>query len=279
MYKIDEIHNICKNVNIDCFKIGDLIETSPNDEDRRYKYNINNEYFLKISNNKTISESFLGDIERLIKRYRSIGVYCPNLYRTIQGNLSYSFKKDDMKYTCYVEDLSSYPLYESYNTIDYNFKKSVLKHLGILASKYTNVDLSEIKSMWSLIELGPLDKDVDERQENMDILIKTLLDKGYDDIATKLFILNIESRNRIRKNSHKLSRCVYQGELNSSNILVDEDNNFSGLIDFNMFGTEVNINCFLNESMYFIRKQDFEEMSAQNHTYYYRHCGRKINAR
>lgn len=32
---------------------------------------------------------------------------------------------------------------------------------------------------------------------------------------------------------------------------TDDNGHFKGIIDFNMFGTEVNINCFLNESMYY----------------------------
>ena len=53
-----------------------------------------------------------------------------------------------------------------------------------------------------------------------------------------------------------MPRCVFQGDLNPSNILIDDNNDFKGIIDFNMFGTDVNINCFLNESMYYIEDKD-----------------------
>ena len=68
---------------------------------------------------------------------------------------------------------------------------------------------------------------------------------------------------QIEKYLQQLPRCVYQGDLNESNILVDEQGNFSGIIDFNMFGTEVNINCFLNETMYYLECEDFETLSAK----------------
>lgn len=264
MFSHNEIHSICRNFNIDCLNIGDVIETSRDNDDKRYNYKINNQYFLKINNTETINERFLEDVERLIKRYRSIGVYCPSLYRTRDGKLSHKIVKGNMVYTCYVEELSLYPFYENNNSIDYDFKKAMLEHLGILAYNYTNIDLSETRSMWSLIELGPFDKDTDEKQENMDILVKCLLNRSYDEIAIRLSKLNTKSRDRIKEYLHKLPRCVYQGDLNSSNILVDEDNKFRGIIDFNMFGTEVNINCFLNESMYFLEEEDFEQMSASD---------------
>lgn len=263
MFSSDEIHNICKNFNVDCYDIGELIDTSHNDDDRRYNYKINNQYFLKINNTKAVNEEFLSDIEKLVNRYRSIGVYCPVLYRTKNGELSFGIEKDEIKYSCYVEELAPYPLYKNQDNIDYDFKKNVLEHLGKLAHNYTNKHLTKTKSMWTLIELGPYDK-IDEKQENMDLLIKCLMDNGYTEISEKLLNLNNKSRDRIKASLSKLPRCVYQGDLNGSNILVDEDNKFKGIIDFNMFGTDVNINCFLNESMYFLEEQDFENLSAED---------------
>lgn len=264
MFNRDEICSICRNFNIDCFDIGELIDTSRNDDDRRYNYKINNQYFLKINNTTAVNEKFLSDIERLIKRYKSIGVYCPVLYRTKDGKLSYRIEKDGLEYTCYVEELAPYSICKSQDKEDYDFKKTVLEHLGKLAANYTGNDLSETNSMWSLIELGPFDEEVDEKQENMDVLIKCLRDNGYAEIADELVQLNNKARDRIKACLGKLPRCVYQGDLNNSNILVDEDNKFKGIIDFNMFGTEVNINCFLNEAMYYLEEQDFEEMSAED---------------
>lgn len=264
MFNKDEIYNICKNFNIDCLHIGDLIDTSCNDDDRRYNYKINNQYFLKINSAAAVNEKFLSGIEKLIKRYKSIGVYCPMLYRTKDGKLSYIIKKDGIEYTCYVEEFSPYSIYKGKDKEDYDFKKTVLEHLGKLALNFSNEDLSHIKSMWSLIELGPFDKNVDEKQENMDVLIKCLIDNGYGELADKLIKLNSKVRDRIKARMNKLPRCVYQGDLNDSNILVDENNKFKGIIDFNMYGTEVNINCFLNEAMYFLEEQDFEKMSAES---------------
>lgn len=264
MFTVNELYNICNNFNIQCFNIGDLIDTSRSDDDIRFNYRINNQYFLKINSATGVSEKFLSDIEKLMERYKAIGVYCPSLYRTKAGNLTYTFKKDGIQYTCYVEEMAKYAVYKEQGTIDYDFKRTVLEHLGKLASNYTNKDLSETRSMWSLIELGPFDNDVDEKQENMDALIKCLRDNSYVEIANKLSQLNNKSRQRIKAYLSKLPRCVYQGDLNDSNILVDENNKFKGIIDFNMFGTEVNINCFLNESMYFIEEKDFQDMSPKD---------------
>ena len=58
-----------------------------------------------------------------------------------------------------------------------------------------------------------------------------------------------------------MPRCVFQGDLNSTNELHKEGH-FVGLIDFNMAGTDVNINVFLNETNWFPEEDEFDSMSV-----------------
>lgn len=55
MFSRDEICNICRNFNIDCFDTGGLIDASRNDDDRRYNYKVNNQYFLEEQDFKKMS--------------------------------------------------------------------------------------------------------------------------------------------------------------------------------------------------------------------------------
>ncbi|MDU4327073.1 MAG: phosphotransferase [Clostridium celatum] len=263
MFSNNDIRNICNSYGVDFKQISNVIDTSHDEDDKRYNYIIDNKYVLKITNFVAITERFLEDISRLIERYISIGVYCPNIIRNKMGTLTYEFIKEGKKYTCYMEEYALYNFYKEGELIDYDFKKTVIKHIGELARNFTNVDLSNNRSMWSLIELGPFDIDIDEKQENLDNLIKKLKEKGYNKLASKLVDENIKARNKIELSLNELPRCVYQGDLNYSNILVDDNDNFVGIIDFNMFGTEVNINCFLNETMYYLTIEDFETLTAK----------------
>lgn len=262
MFSNNDIRDICYNFGVNLKQISNVIDTSHGEDDKRYNYIIDNKYVLKISNSVAITETFLEDIARLIERYTSIGVYCPNIIRNIIGNLTYEFIQEGIKYTCYMEEYAFYNFYKGGEFIDYKFKKTVIKHIGELARNFTNVDLSTTRSMWSLIELCPFDIDIDEKQENLDNLIKKLKEKGYNKLASKLVDDNIKARNKIEFSLNELPRCVYQGDLNFSNILVDDNNKFVGIIDFNMFGTEVNINCFLNETMYYLTIEDFKTLTA-----------------
>lgn len=263
MFTVEDIVEICSHFDVDCRDIGECIDTSKFDADQRYNYKINDAFFLKITSNKSINEKYLNDINRLISNYKSIGVYCPSLQETNKSKLSHEVVKGKYRFTCYLEEKSEYPLSEPQQEVDYEFKKQVLQHLGFLANKFTNINLSDIRSMWSLIELAPLDDEIDEKQENFNNLMNCLKENNHTELMSRLLVLNDVCRKRIEGYMPKLPRCVYQGDLNNSNILVDDIGNFKGLIDFNLSGTEVNINCFLNESMYFFKEKDFVDLSAK----------------
>lgn len=263
MFNNNDIKNICYKYGIDFKNINNVIDTSNSEDDKRYNYIIDNKYVLKITNSLAICEIFLEDINTLIERYINIGVYCPSIIRNKKGTLTYEFIQENKKYICYIEEYALYNLYKAEEVIDYNFKKTVVKHIGALAKKFTNINLSKTRSMWSIIELGPFDVDKDEKQENLDSLIIKLIEKDYNKLASNLVDENIKARNKIQRSLNALPRCVYQGDLNFSNILVDDKDKFIGIIDFNMFGTEVNINYFLNETMYYLTIEDFKTLTAK----------------
>lgn len=256
------ITDICRHYGVDVELIGDVIDSSQGETDIRYNYVINNKFVLKLSTSKVISEVYLQGIKRLVARYRDIGVYCPNLIDNRNNELLTSIEYDGRVYNCYIEEFAPYDFAQDDEML-YESKKEMLAHVGKLATKYSGVDLVPINSMWSIIDLSPYDDQaVDEKQENLDLLIESLMKHGYLEEANMLLDRNNKARSNISIVLNKLPRCVYQGDLNPSNILVDKDRHFIGIIDFNMYGTEVNINCFLNECMYYLKEKDFEQLQV-----------------
>jgi hypothetical protein len=235
-----------------------LHDTSHGEGDTRLNYILDDRYVLKVNSVGAMWEQRLQEISRLIARYRSIGVYCPALIPTTAGPLSYTWGKDGRAYTCYVEEYAIYPLFAWGQKHD---RREVVEHLGILAAKYTGVDLSETKSMWSIIDLAPLDVDIDEKQENTNALVDALREAGYPDLAQQVDDLNNMLRSRIMTVFADLPRCVFQGDLNTSNEL-HQDGHFVGLIDFNLSGTDVNINVFLNETNWFPEEAELDKLSV-----------------
>lgn len=48
-----------------------------------------------------------------------------------------------------------------------------------MAAKFSGVDLSETKSMRSIIDLAPLDVDIGQKQENANTLMEALRKNGW----------------------------------------------------------------------------------------------------
>jgi len=255
------IRSIGEKYNMSDVKVDSFFDTSHGEDDLRYNYVLDSKCVLKINSADMVTEDFLQGVNRLVEKYRAIGVWCPEVLSTKEGKLLYHFDEDGKHYHCYIEEFAPYEI--AGNKVDfYGLKAKMLEHVGKLAAKYTGKDLVENRSMWSIIDLAPLDVEVDEKQDNLNTLVEALKAHGHSELATKIVAVNEACRNHIIGYFEELPRCVYQGDLNPSNLLVDEKQHFVGLIDFNMYGTEVNVNCFLNESMYYLRESDFAELSA-----------------
>lgn len=254
-----EIQNILSRFGLSFECVTTLHDTSHGEDDTRLNYILDERYVLKVNTVGVMWEARLQEINRLIGRYRNIGVYCPALIPTLEGPLSCFWEKDGNEYICYVEEFAIYPLLGW--DVDHD-RKEVVEHLGVLAARYTDVDLSETKSMWSIIDLAPLDVDIDEKQENTNTLVAALRENGDTDLADQVDSLNNEMRKQIMTVFAELPRCVYQGDLNSSNEL-HQDGHFVGLIDFNLSGTDVNINVFVNETNCFPEEAEFDQLSVE----------------
>ena len=260
MNKAVTIRNIAMEYEIVAEDVSEVIDSSHGEDDIRLVYIINKQYVLHCYSSNIISEKFLQEINRLVKRHKDIGVWAPGLI-TVKGTSNFlcECEEDSKVYHCYMEELAPFSFIDESKVDIYQAKENMLPFLGKLACKYSNFDLSETHSMWSIIDLSPFDVDIDEKQENINILCDALNDKA---LSKRIRFLNDRARNHIKKYYNLLPRCVFQGDLNPSNILIDDNNDFKGIIDFNMFGTDVNINCFLNESMYYIEDKDFSLYSS-----------------
>jgi hypothetical protein len=262
MFTNKEIEEICNCYNLKNSQVSEFINTTKSDADQRYNYIINSMYVLKITNSRVVNEKYIADMHRLIKKYNEAEIYCPKICKTIKNQFTDFLYKNGEKFVFYLEKKSKYKTRKESGFVDYIFKKQMLNHLGTFASRYQDVDLLDTWSMWSVVELSPYDILIDEKQDNFNELISCLKVIDQNILANRLDELNRDSRNKIKEYMKRLPRCVFQGDLNDSNILVDKQGKFQGLIDFNMFGTEININCFLNESMYYITQDDFEKLTG-----------------
>lgn len=276
-----EILDIIRGYGIDGFSEKNEIDSTHGD-DFRLNIIIDKKYVLRI-NNAVMTEERLDSIDRLAERYRSIGVLTPRLLKNKSGN----YLTTHADHVCYVSEYMDFALLaeneeetdeepndetnketneeinEALNdeNVEETIRKEVLQSIGRFSKLFSNVDLSEVMSMWSIIDLAPLDVDIDEKQENLNLLIKYLNENGELELAQEIEQFNDTVRERIKSVYKELPRCVIQGDLNPANILI-KDGHFIGLVDFNLAGTEVNVNHFCCETNEEIHEEDFAEKEA-----------------
>ncbi len=252
------ISQILEQFGLTFLEVTGFADTSRSGSDKRLIYFLDDKYVLKINASTAMWEERLQEISRLIGRYNAIGIYAPRLLPAKDGKLSCQWPIDGVLCTCFAEEFAQYPTYPWDADCD---RGEVVEHLGLLAARHTDVDLSKIRSMWSLIDLAPLDIAVDEKQENCDTLVDTLKEAGLAQLADRVVQYNGMLRQRILEDFRAMPRCVYQGDLNNSNLL-HRDGHFVGLLDFNLSGTDVNINVFVNETNWFPDASDFDSLSV-----------------
>jgi predicted DNA-binding transcriptional regulator AlpA len=228
-------------------QVGEMINSSRDEQDIRYGFPIGNSGFLKLYS-VPLTEERLSALQRLVDRYRSLGLFAPNFLKNKQGFYGCLYKNGEHTFYGHMEEKAPYPSADRKMVSSLSFRHEVLAFLGQLAARYSGVDLMKENSMWSLLDLSPLDQGQDEKSENLVSLLKALKNTGEEELANQVQDFDAENRKQLRQRFRFLPRCVYQGDLNPSNLLVNSDHHFCGLLDFNLAGTEVNINCFLSET-------------------------------
>ncbi len=111
-------------------------------------------------------------------------------------------------------------------------------------------DYTEYPSAWCLFRTFCPSDEMDEVMENA-LTWKKEVDKfpeEFHEQAERIFRRWSENREELKKQYDKLPTSVFQGDLNSTNLLVDEQDRFVGVFDFNLCGKEVVLNYLFRET-------------------------------
>lgn len=74
-----------------------------------------------------------------------------------------------------------------------------------------------------------------------------------------------KNRDRLRKQYHLLPTTVFQADTNPTNVLIDENNEFKGLMDFNLCGRDSLLNYIMRETPYTATTRDFCEEGLKDY--------------
>lgn len=222
-----------------------LIDSTHDASDVRLNYIIDKKWVLRFCNAPGMTEKRMGELNRLIGRYRAMGFKCPAYIADDTGKYLRPWKQ----FLCYLSEYIDLPLASEIELKDEDqLSFEVEESVARFAETYRDVDLSETMGMYSLFDLSPLDvpNGVDEKQDNFDQLTGLLRSEGENGLADRLEARHADIRRKLKAVYRELPRCVFQADENFSNVLIDDAQHFAGFIDFNLAGTEVIVNQLAN---------------------------------
>jgi len=240
-----------------------LIDSTHDALDIRLNYIIDKKWVLRFCNAEAMTETRLNDLHRLIDRYHALGILCPQFLNDGEGRFLHMWKS----LQCYLSEYVDFAIaWDEEITDKDRLICEIQASLARFAQTYRNVDLSNTMGMYSLFDLSPFDipNGIDEKEDNFNQLITLLREMKEDALADVLTARHADVRSKLKAIYKNLPRCVFQGDENFSNVLIDEGQHFVGLIDFNLAGTEVIVNQIANVAGFDYHEEQKEPVGAQN---------------
>ena len=212
------------------------------------------QYVLKLSDNDFTFPEKIAVWKRCADEYRKLGYYCPMIFSSKQGEFpSVTYKGH--KCVAYVEEFCKYAVAEERcskdtkgkKTFDIKWADAAWMMTAKVAAK--QFDFCNYPSAYCLFEVFCPSDETDEVLEN------ALEWKKYADNRPEKFQTQIQriwkrwmdNRNELEQIYYKLPTSVFQADLNSTNLLVDDNGEFVGVFDFNLCGRDVFLNYLFRE--------------------------------
>lgn len=194
---------------------------------------------------------------RLMEAYRQLGIYCPAVVPNRFGEYIHRDTVDGRDYYTYAEEFAAYPIAEDVGEAHYtdalgheSFMPDVLRSLGKVAS--ARLDVVDWPSAYCLLEPFCAPDTTDEATECAEKFADYVRENlpAYLPRTEVLRSLFYKRQAEVRELYDTLPTSCFQADLNSSNILLDENDRFAGLIDFNLCGREPILNYAMREALW-----------------------------
>ena len=234
------------------------LDTSHGEEDFRETFIIEteagNKYVLKLADNDFTFPEKIAVWQRTVEEYRKLGYYCPRMIADRSG----SFPMVDYaghRCAAYLEEYAPYQPAEDrfaengeetktpYDT----YIRDIWQMTAKIAALY--LDYSKYPSAYCLFELFcPSDKTDEVLGNALDWkACADTLPEEFREQTERIWKLWTDNRAALEKIYPQFPTSVFQADLNSSNILVDEEGRFAGIYDFNLCGRDVFLNYLMRE--------------------------------
>ena len=232
------------------------IETGVNDEDFREtvigKMPSGKRCVLKIVDNDFTFPEKIEVWSRTAEEYRKLGYYAPEFFRdregrfpiiTFRGRSCVAYGEEYAPYIPAEDRMETKSLKKSYET----YRRALWQMTAKIAEKH--FDYTEYPSAWCLFRTFCPSDERDEVTDNA-LTWKEHADElpgEFHEQTERIWRKWEENKKALEKVYDRLPTSVFQADLNSTNVLLDEKDKFVGIYDFNLCGKVVVLNYIFRE--------------------------------
>ncbi len=235
-----------------------FIDSSRGDDDLRHTYIVKYpgrlKIAVKVTKNPFTTPERINGWTQLCGHYNNLGIYCPQI---LQNNEGKYFAEVD-GYIVYAEEYMKYKVADNSGRTPESdkYKKGMYESIGLVAANPAPV--VPWKTAYCLYNKFAESDLYDENYECALEFYKFFKNNfhEYSERTEKIWKLYNQKREDFEQEYRALPKAVFQGDLNSSNILLTRSGNFKGLIDFNLSGTETILNYVFCECCYYLENED-----------------------
>ncbi len=215
---------------------------------------------IKLASNGFTDPAHLEMWERLAEEYRRRGYWCPRFLRTKAGEFPY-VEYQGRKCIVYGEEYARFRTADSFEIAEvspdgrFTYLDDLLRMNAEIAG--AQLDFTDLPSAWILFgTFDPADAEDEVMENARDWLAcaEKLLESFRPQVA-RIWERWLENRAFLEKEYQRLPTSVFQADLNSTNILLDENGSFAGIMDFNIAGREVFLNYLFREVPFIFGKR------------------------
>lgn len=212
---------------------------------------------IKIASNGFTDEARVNGWVRIISAYKRLGCYSPALCRGLSGEYAYRASFRGRSCVIWEEEYAPYPLRDEldpqiYQGADgrFTYHDEIFAFLGKVAQQHFS--FFPYPSGWSrFTPFDPSDScdEVTECVHAFDRLLRTGAPKHIAHWE-RILALFQDNRAKLLPLYDRLPTSVFQGDPFTSNLLLDEQGHWKGLIDYNLAGQDTSLNIFLSTVLF-----------------------------
>lgn len=204
---------------------------------------------IKLAENGFTSPERIKVWQRCAEEHRRLGYYCPEFICDKNGGFPVIDYKGH-RCTVFAEEFSKYPTAEQLENNKVEFQSwwdDAITMVARIAAE--NLDFAEFPSGYCLFErFSETDKtdEVIEVAHDWKKYADTLPVEFHEQVE-RIWKLWNDNRNALEPIYKTLPTSVFQADINNTNILMDENGKFVGILDFNLCGRDVFLNYLFRE--------------------------------